>query len=80
MAISENGVFCVSSRTVTPPPIPISGCSVSLVSLAAGGAGIALFSVESTTHATTTAVTAKVITSIAGVRLRDCTGRCYVCF
>src|SRR5271166_2910695 len=78
-ATNENDVLWVSSRTVTPPPSPINGCSASWVPLAGEGAG-ALSRVGSTIQDTMTTVAAIAVINIVGARVRDCTRRCYVCF
>ena len=69
----------VSSRTVTPPPSPISGCSASWVSRSAVPRVLGARGRGSVSHATMTTVAAMAVSSIVGARLRDGTSRCYVC-
>ena len=70
-ATNENGVFWESSRTVTPPPSPISGCSASWVSGVRGESGVPRSRVASPTQETMTTVAAMAVSNIVGARLRD---------
>src|SRR5246127_124764 len=79
-ATNENGLSCVTSRTVTPPPSPISDCSVSWVSRTGGASWTLRPCVASATADTMTTVAAMAVSNIVGGRLRDDTSRCYSCF
>ena len=79
-ATNENGVSCVTSRTVTPPPSPVSGCSASWVSWAGAGRVRRDRVSRRPPHETMTTVAAMAVSNIVGARLRDDTSRCYVCF
>lgn len=69
-ATNENGVSWVSSRTVTPPPSPISGCSASWV-LGVGDGSWELAGGRFAIHATMTTVAAIAVSSVVGARVRD---------
>ncbi|OBI04079.1 hypothetical protein A5714_03670 [Mycobacterium sp. E2462] len=77
-ATSENGVSWLISRTVTPPPRPISGCSTNCVPRAGGGLAVPWSRVAFATHDTMTTVAATAVSNVVGARPRD-TSRCYVC-
>ena len=77
-ATIENGVSWWTSRTVSPPPSPVSGCCASC---GAWVAGLSLSSPGSPliAHGSITTVAAIAVNSSDGAGRRHGTARCYVC-
>ena len=77
-ATMEKGVAWLISRTVTPPPRPISGCCARWVS-PGPGEGSRCPAGEPTANGRMTTVAAIAVNNVVGAERRDGTNRCYVC-